>query len=357
MKLTVKEISLYLGILVSIIILPDINMYYHKYKLRSEKLPDIYKNKVELYNLKDDYYEIIDLGNITSESILQINDSTIIIYNSTNKDSKEGGWDSENVWYKINLKGQIIDSLKYNYNSLQDEHFYKTFNNYIVDIKQKTFCNWITNSDITHYPIKNLDEDKIFSKKEAEEITNNGIMIDTEYIYLGENGANSKNKILLFKNDSWNYFFAEKKWYKSANYITNKFQAEFYYLLYEEPEVASTSENGEKNKQIFINVNNSKSIIHREYVHKDEWNESSFWSKLRHISWGSGNGSRIDGWLGTSYFALKMPKKKLYYKQNVYIDYPEENLRDVVSYSVYRPKNGEYVILDSYLIRPKKNFR
>ncbi len=49
-----------------------------------------------------------------------------------------------------------------------------------------------------------------------------------------------------------------------------------------------------------------------------------------------------------------MPIKKLHYKQPISIEYPDGYLRDKISYSVYIPKNGEYIILGSYLIRPKQ---
>ena len=127
MKLNFKKIFLISSILILIVFLPDINLYYQRYKLRNEKLPDKYKNQTELENLKDDYYEIIDLEGISSESIIQANDSTIVVLFNNSKDSEKGGWDYEKIWYKINLQGQITDSLKYSYSNI-DEHNYKTFN-------------------------------------------------------------------------------------------------------------------------------------------------------------------------------------------------------------------------------------
>ena len=89
MKLNFKKIFLISSILILIVFLPDINLYYQRYKLRNEKLPDKYKNQTELENLKDDYYEIIDLEGISSESIIQANDSTIVVLFNNSKDSEK----------------------------------------------------------------------------------------------------------------------------------------------------------------------------------------------------------------------------------------------------------------------------
>ena len=50
MKLNFKKIFLISSILILIVFLPDINLYYQRYKLRNEKLPDKYKNQTELEN-------------------------------------------------------------------------------------------------------------------------------------------------------------------------------------------------------------------------------------------------------------------------------------------------------------------
>ena len=54
-----------------------------------------------------------------------------------------------------------------------------------------------------------------------------------------------------------------------------------------------------------------------------------------------------------------MPKKTVHFKDPVEIEYPEEVVRDRFIYSIYKPKNGEYLLLSDiqnnrhYLIRPK----
>ncbi|MBE9597776.1 hypothetical protein [Pedobacter sp. MC2016-24] len=353
MKIDIKKIFLFSIILIAIVILPDINMYRERYKLRSQKLPEIYKNQTELEHLKDDDYEVIKIKKNAAEPIIQANDSTIVIFTKNSKDSEKGSSDYENIWYKINLKGQITDSLKYSYNSLDNEHDYHTFNNYIIDTKQNTYSNWIKNNDTRHYAFKNMNENKIFTKEEADKITSEGKIMQIDYSYLGDNGIDSKNKVIIFKNGVWNYFYTEKNWHESANYTTNEFQAQFYYPIDKELVTAPTAGNEKKSKQIFFDINNPKSIIYREYVFKEKWNENSFWYNIMNWHWGSGNTSSSGGWTGSSYFSIKMPKKTLHYKQAVYIDSPDESLRDHISYSVYKPKNGEYILLDSYLIRPK----
>ncbi|MGQ7854418.1 hypothetical protein ACUN24_09225 [Pedobacter sp. WC2501] len=354
MKINIKKIFLFSIILIVIVILPDINMYRERYKLRSQKLTEIYKNQTELDNLKDDYYEVLKIKENSTEPILQVNDSTTVIFTKNSEDSEKGGVDYENIWYKINLKGQITDSLIYSCNSLNNEHNYNTFNDYIIDTKQNTYSNWIKNNDTKHYAFKNINENKILTKEEADKITSDGKIMQIDYIYLGDNGIDSKNKVIIFKNNVWNYFYTEKNWHKSANYTTNESQAQSYYPIDKEPDRAPTAGGEEKSKQIFFDINNPKSIIYREYIFKEKWNENSFWYDIINWHWGSGNTSNSGGWTGSSYFSIKMPKTTLHYKQVVYIDSPDESLRDIASYSVFKPKNGEYILLDSYLIRPKQ---
>ncbi len=355
MKLNFKKIFLISSILILIVFLPDINLYYQRYKLRNEKLPDKYKNQTELENLKDDYYEIIDLEGISSESIIQANDSTIVVLFNNSKDSEKGGWDYEKIWYKINLQGQITDSLKYSYSNI-DEHNYKTFNSYIVDTKKNTFNHWIINNDTLSYKFKNIDENKIFSIEEAKEIIANRKFMYSERIQSDINEDEVKYKLIVYKDNVWNYLYTSKDWYERGDYIENELQAISYYPVDIEPDYAPTMNDGDINrsKQTFIDINNPKRIIYREYVHKEEWNENSFWYDIVNWHWGTGNGSNTKSWIGSSYFSIKMPIKKLHYKQPISIEYPDGYLRDKISYSVYIPKNGEYIILGSYLIRPKQ---
>lgn len=92
-------------------------MYYQRYKLRLEKLPNIYKTYATIDSIKDNDYEILEINGAYSEPVLQINDSTIVIINGYSEETEDGSRDVKNAWYKINNGGQITDSLNYKYNN------------------------------------------------------------------------------------------------------------------------------------------------------------------------------------------------------------------------------------------------
>ncbi|MEJ5105746.1 hypothetical protein [Chryseobacterium sp. MYb328] len=341
MKFNLKKKSVILWgiILIAVILLPDAEMYYQRYKLRSEKLPEQYKSYSTLDNLKDTDYEIIKISYGIHEPVIQENDSTIVIITKRDRDSEKAGAANTYTWYKINLKGQITDSLQYQYNTENGLHNYQTFNDYIVDVDQNTYSNWMKDGDTTHYPYKNLDDAKIFSVAETEDITANRDYMYDDIIHSESPGNEYKYKLTVFKDNIWNYFYAEKDWHGYPKNTLNKKAIDFSNSGYE--------------------IDKSSGLIKRDHVQKEKWNARTFWS-LKNFSWGSGNGSGNRGWSGTSYFSINMPKKTLHYKQNVFIERPDNYLRDPFSYFVYQPKNGDYMLLIDeehqlyYLIRPKK---
>ncbi|WP_146186596.1 hypothetical protein [Pedobacter sp. HMWF019] len=237
MKITYKKIIIGLILIAAIMIIPDVSMYYQQYKLRSEKLPEIYKAYAGLDSLKDNEYEVLKINTEVIEPILQANESTIVI-TSGHYIKGENGDTLENVWYTINPKGEVIKS-------------------------------------------------------------------------------QTRPKV--------NVADAKEVKYQESTYDIDK----------------------------------NAGLISREFVHKENWMEYSFWNIGKNLHWGTGNSSGRKGWIGTSYFQIKMPKKMLHFKQFVEID-EDGTFRDRFSYFVYKPKIGEYLLLNDtpnriyYLIRPKK---
>lgn len=335
-----KSVILWSLAILALIILPDSQIYYQRYKLRSEKLPDKYKSYSTLENLKDHDYEVIQLSRGIHEPVIQENDSTIIIITKRDQHSQQEGADNTYTWYKINLKGRITDSLQYHYNTEKGIHNYQTFNDYILDVDQNTYSNWIKDGDTTHYPYKNLDDAKIFSAAETEDIIANRDYMYDDIIHSESPGNEYRYKLTVFKDNVWNYFYAEKDWHGYPKNTPNKKAVDYGNAGYE--------------------VDKSSGLIKRDHVQKEEWSARTFWS-LKNLSWGTGNTSAHEGWKGTSYFSIRMPKKELHYKQDAFIDYPGNSVRDTLSYFVYQPKNGDYILLIDeehqryYLIRPKKS--
>ena len=76
MKQKIYKIAIYsllfVVILASVIILPDLTMYQERYKLRSQKLPDNYKNYTVLVKLQDDTQVLINVSGRPSTSCLSL---------------------------------------------------------------------------------------------------------------------------------------------------------------------------------------------------------------------------------------------------------------------------------------------
>lgn len=340
MKLNIKRKNVIIWgiVIIAIIILPDAGMYYQQFKLsRSEKLPEKYQSYTTLDSLKDNEYEVLKIKG-SGQPVIQMNDSTIVICITRYNESKDESYDVENTWYKINLKGQIIDSLQYKFNDGKQFHNYQTFNDYIVDVDQNTYCNWLKDGNPTHYPYKNISEGKIFSMAEADEILKDKEYMYDEIIHSKTVENDYKNKLTVYKDGTWNYFDVEEQWYGIRTYIINKKKISYENSTYD--------------------IDTKSGPIKREHFQKERWNGRTFWS-IKTFSWGTGNGSGSEGWSGTSYFSIKMPKKLLHYKDNVFIEYPNQHMRDPNAYFTYQPKNGEYLLLINeesqmyYLIRPK----
>ncbi|WP_027388519.1 hypothetical protein [Chryseobacterium gregarium] len=334
-KLTKIILWVSIGIF-AIIFLPDVSIYYERIKLSFDKLPNIYRSYTTIDSIKDNQYEVVGFLSDYPEPILQVNDTTIVVFCGHSKETKDGSRTEKNVWYKINLKGQITDSLKYQYNDSKENHFYRNYHGFIVDIKNNTYNTWLTNSDTTNRCFKNLNENKIFTVKEAAQITKEREFMNAERISSDGDSKPAKYKLTVYKNNVWNYFYTDKDWYGSDSYSTNSLAVEY------------LASNDESDKD--------QGLIKRVFVKKEEWISRSFW----HLDFGWGGGYTGDRWEGTSYFEIAMPKRKLHFKQPVEVTSPDEDFRDRFTYKVYKPKNGIYLILNDvensryYLIRPKR---
>ncbi|MFD2287120.1 hypothetical protein GJU39_10755 [Pedobacter petrophilus] len=337
MKKSDKIILWIVGIL-AVIILPDANLYYQRYKLKGDKLPEMYKNYSTLDSISDDIYEVLEVNGANHNPVIQLNDSTIMVINKSSEETEDGSRNEINSWCKINLKGQITGSLNYAYNDRKQNHNYQTFYNYVVDFYGNTYNTWIINSDSTRKPIKNLNENKIFSVDEAEQIISTHEYLYNENIPADTSGNDRKQKILIFKNGVFNYFYADKYFNKVEPYQQDKRG-----LKYE-----------------VDRIDNNSGYLKRKYVKKDEWVGHTFWDS-RTFSYGSGNSSGRIGWYGTAFFDVKMPNKIIHFKTSVEIEYPKEGIIERFTYSIYKPNNGDYLLLSDiqnnrhYLIRPKIN--
>ncbi len=334
MKKRTKVLLSVIGIF-GIIILPDFNMHYQNITLKLDQLPNAYKSYSALANLKDDTYEVLDF--LSREPVLQLNDSTIAIVADLENENNNG--DSvRRTWYKVNLKGVIRDSLVLGYTQGESKHFYKTFNNYIVDIEANTYNTWLIDSDATSKPIENLHPTKIYSSAEVEKVMLVGNYVFSTTIQSEKSEGDDINKLIFYRNKSFHIIHMENSW-TTVNDPGSKLQVKY-----------EASDEGEDKRS---------AIIKRVYLHKEKWIDTSFWNLSERLTKWTGGGAGRKRWEGTAYFDLQLPKKTLHYTQPVTIDYPDQYVRADHDYSVYSPADGDYALLNEgqyfaiYLIRPK----
>ena len=327
---------IWIGVIIAVIILPDLNMHYQNVMLKLDRLPKAYRSYSSLAEIKDDTYDVVDF--FSAQSVLQLNDSTIaIVTNAINQNTNDSL--VIKTWYKINLKGVITDSLALNYQLENSNHLYKTFNNYIVDVEANTYSSWLTDSDTTRNPIENTQPNKIYSSAEVGKIISAENYVHSAIIPLKNSDEDYMHKLIFYRNGNFHTIYVEKNWSK-FNDATNNSQVKY----------ESSSKNNDK----------ESANLKRVYVHKEQWIDASFWNLSEYLTMWTGGGLGRKRWEGTAYYDLQLPKKKLHFKEAVIIEYPDQYVREPFNYKIYKPKNGEYELLSegeyfkTYLIRPRK---
>lgn len=335
-KAKYKKLAIWTIAFAVIILLPDTSMYWQRFKLRTETLPELYKGYTELDSLLDDYYEVVRINGGFIEPVLQTNDSTIIIITGNSLETETEAF-IENSWYKINLKGQLTDSLKLKFRQNENHHF-DTFNDYILDTDQNTYNTWLINNNSNGIPIKNIADNKRFAQKEVDNLLDKEKYLAVSFSDTISGEAKNAHKLFFLKNNTWHYLITDSLFYHSSTYNQNDKEVKYTVTPYD-----------------------SSTLFQRTFVHKEHWKESSFWNISKYLTWGTGNGSSGNGWDGTSYFQITMPKKNIYFKQFVTVD-EDGTLRERFNYFIYKPIGGDYLLLNdtenrrNYLIRPKSKF-
>jgi len=331
----IKKIIIGAVVLGCIVVLPDAGKYYKQLAVKFQRVPEVYRTCSTLDSFKDDDYDVLEIRAEYFEPILQINDSTLLIAGSRYINQVERT-PKEDFWYKLDHNGHVVDSLTYIYPNTT-AHNYKTMDQYIIDTENDTYSNWISNGDTTRYPINNLDGARMFSKKEIKKLLSTKEYMAKESHELSSDPEKWVDKLFLYGHGQWNYLFTDS--YDDPQGRASKLEITYAgQLTYEDDKL---------------------DFIRREYTHKDEWIQYSFWDLGRYLSWGTGNHTHTDHWEGTSYFKIVMPQKTLYFKQpnEIYEEFPIKELND---YKVYRSKDKKYLLLREinrdicYVIRPKK---
>jgi len=111
-------------ILDCIIVLPDAGKYYRQLAVKFQRVQEVYRTCSTLDSLKDDDYEVLENWVQYFESILLINDSTLLGAESRFMDQGERKT-TEDFWYKLDQNVHVVDSLTYIYLNTT-KHNYKT---------------------------------------------------------------------------------------------------------------------------------------------------------------------------------------------------------------------------------------
>lgn len=341
-KKILKGLFIIWGIIIGVFILPEIVYYYEKAKLylTKEDLPEKYRNIVTLDSLNDDIYEAIPFRAI--RNVQQLENGNVIFENF-----------ASSTIYKVDLKGKILDSLKFKADN-------SNRNDTLINLEKGIYTLWSVNGKKEFNKIEGII-DKIYSEKEVGKLFSEYEIIDFTnafYIRNGKRHLQTDRKDIeklsirydilnLDKpiNDNKEYYLYKLLLKKGNNlkYIYIDYFYENYYKRIS------------KYKLKEISDNDIKTILNKTYTYIDDYTAAPFYIRIKK------GGHMLYSYYYTvyNYYQLKMHRKVIEFKEkDTYFDLNNE-YEVVKSFSIYAPKNAEYILFvdvrgDGYLIRPKK---
>lgn len=339
----IKVLFIILGIIVGIFILPEIVYYYDKAKLylTKEDLPEKYRNITTLDSLKDDVYEAIPFRSI--RDVQQLENGNVIFENFTSS-----------TIYKVDLKGKILDSLKF-----KADYFNR--NDTLINLEKGIYTLWSVSGKKEFNKIEGII-DKIYSEKEVGKLFSEYEIIDfTNAFYIRDGKKHLETdrtdiEKLTIRYDILNLdkpvndnkeYYLYKLLLKKGNNLKYIYIDYFY---------EKDRKNISKYKLEEISDNDIKIILHKTYTYIDDYTAVPFLIRVKK----GGHMLYSYYYTGYNYYQLKMPRKFIEFKEKTYFDLNNENEAEKMkSFSIYAPKNAEYILFadvrgDGYLIRPKK---
>lgn len=313
-----KKIILTIGIIIAIIIIPNIPFYYNCYTISNEKLPKKFENYKNIYDLKTNKdFEIDAFFDKRNNYPYILSDGTIILYRNSNKGNTS--------WYKINAKGEITDSLT------KKGDNYSYMNGYIIR-DDRYYCSWIMDNDTLQKPFLPYKIQDNISKKDFLSLLNNR----TEYAnFIGTDLKINKHKYIFLKDKKWFYIYSKLYLPTEVDYREDTFP-----------------------KLIFSEIKSNKNDIYLDYFFKKESTMRNFWD-LRNFSYGgSGGGGTSTKYYGTGYYHVKYNGKYLQFSEEQLKMDNDNNIND--SSELFTLKNTKYFILcqpfsgSIYIVKPKK---
>lgn len=276
------------------------------YKIRFESTPTEFHNYQYLRKLATKQNSDIRLfdasivrsGHINGDSLIWI-----VEYGDSRKDESL----DVDTYYKINIEGVVIDSLKI------FNHHTRNINDYLINKKDSYFYSWLIDGDRTKKPIIPIqNKTTLLTEKELEPYLKDAVSISS-YILRDSTTDCNIQKIIFYKNKTWYETLTNANYYISEC-NTNYKQLSFKYF-----------------EDTFV----------ESHFTKERWCGHRFPDFRLAL-----NGRTPEYWKGTSYYNLSEWNKNLKFKDS-YVRLYKGDLYASSTYSVYIHPSENFLIIKS----------
>lgn len=300
-----------IGILIGVFLFflaPNISYIIESIKLRFEKTPARFENYKLLRELAlDDNFDI-QIIETASIDFGQINDQNLI-WLVKREGFKRSGDPGTTVYYKIDSKGIIIDSLQFT------NEYMSEVDNYLVNIDKSYYSTWLKDGDTIKKSIVSIENKALINITEVIKYLKDAK--HSVYTYENNKETNRRYKKIIFLKDTvWSEVFTESEDYISGNDIGLYDDDMLPFLgLYEEFDIA--------------------------YYKKEILNGHTFPDFGLYL-----NGKTPENWRGTSYYDIKDKTKKLSFKETYARMYKGDD-KPRSDLSVYKSPNKKFMIINN----------
>lgn len=203
-----------------IYLLGNATLIRNNIELHFDHLPEAY-NKYTFLNdsvfLKSNLKEI-KFESSYEERMERVNDSIICLNihqeNDTNKEVNS-------FWYKISSNGNIIDSLIFK------EEYLNNVDSYLINIENGYYMSWLKNGDTTKKPFHLIENGEILDESQGKVYLKDAAYSNYTYFYAKENDYENKKrfkKFIFYKDNQWFQFYAKDDLHLSVDkYYPNNY--------------------------------------------------------------------------------------------------------------------------------------
>jgi len=195
---------------------------YRNIELLFQYLPEEYNNYSNLYSLDDAFsnstLETAKFKSIYNEQAVWVNDSIIAITVHT----QDSLTDKTSVsWYKINLKGELMDSITFR------NEYVDNIDSYLINQDKNYYSTWLMDGDVTQKTFRLVEEGKLLEKEEADIYLEAAVYSNSVYFYENENDFENEKrfkKTVGYKNNEWFQLYTKDDLYLKTNaYYSNNY--------------------------------------------------------------------------------------------------------------------------------------